>query len=188
MVPKSLVNVRRADLPKWFRYPCGEVLLNGKRVGILVGGCSRSIRVSPGTHTLGVRFSGFWFGGAHEVAVSIVAEDGKVFRYRCGATPLRNRWASSVFSFSFALCYLAACVAGWFALPLLRAPAQQILSTLYLTTPFVKDRLFLILDQIVKLTTSAPGGVAAGATVFLVATKKARVAFGKRCVYYLKDE
>jgi hypothetical protein len=118
----ATITIRRSDVPRWLPSVCGEVLLDDKRFGWLIGGQPRTIRLRAGRRVLRVRFPDG--NSSLEAARPIDVEEGRSYRFECGLVAEdRSRRPSSPLVLA-----IATGLAGGMALvgfPLFRVPARD---------------------------------------------------------------
>jgi hypothetical protein len=115
------ITIRRSDLPGLFPVVCVEVLLDDRRVALLIVGQPRTIELPPGRYLLRVRFP---IGCPRlEVVRPIDFEEGRSYRFDCGLVAEdRSRRPSPPLVLA-----IATGLAGGVALvgfPLFRVPAR----------------------------------------------------------------
>jgi hypothetical protein len=185
MVPRPTITIRRADKPRWLPFCSGEIDLDDRRVALLIGEKPRTVVVRPGERAIGVRLTDR--RRPLDVTRTVRVEEGQSYRFRCGVTvqnPAQTYFRVCV----MAVALFAACTVGYVAIPLLREPALAWLADLYQETSWIGPRLFPLLDRLVRILTSQPGGTAIAMVAFLLATRQASAALGRRFLHFLEEE
>jgi hypothetical protein len=178
LFPRPKVIVRIDDRPRWLPFSSGWVFVDDKRVGLLAGGKPRKITLSPGEHTLRVRF---------DSVITITVEEGSSSRYRCGWRPHEHRRALGCCCVLL-LGYIIICGLSLAVLSLLRTPALDFVGFLYHDIAWIDDAFFVFLYRCVKGLTSDVGALFVGAVAFHIMTGRFRVRLNQRTLCYLESE
>jgi hypothetical protein len=180
------ITLRRCDLPTWMCWPAGEAHVGNSRVALLIGGRPRTLRVPPGPQTVTVRIYSI-FAGEHDVSVSLTAEEGTSYRFRCGFLR-KARKRACLRLVLLATLYCGACWVGWAAMTVLREPALDILQQAFLASRNFDPALLPLAHRFVATVTSVPGAVGAGTVLFLVVARNLVCPLCRGPYYYLERE